>query len=902
MMKFKKSALILGVSLSALIALPAFAQEQTSSEGTVTVLGSRIKRINKEGPAPVTVVDSTQIKAGGYSSVPDILKASTQNGGETYGQQNGTVAVTTPGATTVDLRGLGPNHTLVMVNGRRIADFPLPYGGISNFTDISAIPTSMIDKMEILSGSASAIYGSDAISGVVNFNLKKKADGTTLSYKHGITEHGGGASDRLSVSTGFEKDKFSLVFGAEYFKQDPIFGYQRNIQDSNLDSPYAKTKRPEVVYGEYDYDYDAYGSVGPNDCSAVSGQFYGTVSYQTNYWDEPYCGSYNVLPQRTMTSDKSSLNTFTSMNYELSDTASIFADIMIGQSNTKLLRRIPSWQYQDIDGNEAYYYNAATDVYGSFVRIFTPEEAGGINNMMTRAKSKTISATLGFKNSFGDGWNYEVTGNYSKANAEMRIPLIVASKANAFFLGSSYGTDFDVPIANFLKPLTPAQYASISETFVSKADSSNGGVSFVLNKDSLFTLPAGDVGFALIAELDKQSYDINPSANSTNFGYYYGYAATDGGGSRTHGAIGVELKAPILDKLDANFAARYDKYKFSGGDMGEVTYNAGLEYRPVNSLLLRAAYGTGFRAPDLHYIFAKPDLYHPTDYDVYQCRVDNGGDCYANEDYSKSFLEIRQGTSKLDPETSNSFNLGTVWQPNKLFDISIDYFNVTLKDEVQDIPISQILRDEAACKLGTDIDGNTVNTSSAACVDALSRVVRYTTGPQAGDIQTVYVSPYNVSEQKTSGIDVEAHFNIVSNFAKYRISLGHTEVFDHTIVKYAGDAKLDMLAADSSYYIPAQKSNASISMSKGPLTATLSGTRLGKFQNWNEDDYVKPSYLYNANIQYDINDKANLSFTVRNLLDTKPGKDPTYRSYPYYDTSWFDATGRSYYLELTYKF
>ena len=108
MMKFKKSALILGVSLSALIALPAFAQEQTSSEGTVTVLGSRIKRINKEGPAPVTIITSENIKAGGYASVPDVLKSVTQNTGTTLSQQDYGGGIMTPGASQVNLRGLGP--------------------------------------------------------------------------------------------------------------------------------------------------------------------------------------------------------------------------------------------------------------------------------------------------------------------------------------------------------------------------------------------------------------------------------------------------------------------------------------------------------------------------------------------------------------------------------------------------------------------------------------------------------------------------------------------------------------------------------------------------------------------------------------------------------------------------
>ncbi|MBO7941818.1 TonB-dependent receptor, partial [Streptomyces sp. S9] len=147
---------------------------------TIQVTGSRIPRAQIEGPAPVTVMTAQEIKANGFTSVPDVLRAMTQNGGETQSQQSASGADFSPGAQQVDLRGLGPNHTLVLVNGRRIADFPMPFKGRSNFTDISNIPLGMVERIEILTGSASAIYGSDAISGVVNFILKKQADGTTV--------------------------------------------------------------------------------------------------------------------------------------------------------------------------------------------------------------------------------------------------------------------------------------------------------------------------------------------------------------------------------------------------------------------------------------------------------------------------------------------------------------------------------------------------------------------------------------------------------------------------------------------------------------------------------------------------------------------------------------------------
>src|SRR5436190_12076281 len=158
----------------------ALGQEQPADEAKVeeiVVIGSRIPRVRAEGPAPIASITSEQIAANGLTNIPDVLKALTQNNGATQSQQSFNGADFTPGAEQVDLRALGTNHTLVLVNGRRIADFPLPFNGLSNFTDISNIPLGMIDRVEVLSGSASAIYGSDAIAGVVNFVLKNDVQG-----------------------------------------------------------------------------------------------------------------------------------------------------------------------------------------------------------------------------------------------------------------------------------------------------------------------------------------------------------------------------------------------------------------------------------------------------------------------------------------------------------------------------------------------------------------------------------------------------------------------------------------------------------------------------------------------------------------------------------------------------
>src|SRR5690606_11580284 len=219
-----------------------------------------------EGPAPVTVVSAEQIKAAGLTSVPDVLRSLSQNGGSTQGQQNTTGSQSTPGAQAVDLRGLGPNHTLVLINGRRIADFPLPLNSRSNFTDIGNIPLGMIDRVEVLTGSASAVYGSDAMAGVINFILKKSTDGTTIDYRYGDTSRGGGESHRLTLTTGIERSDFSGIVGLELLDKRPLWGTDRGVQDSTLDAPTELRRLPRLTAQIYDWDNDL--NIGPADCSA----------------------------------------------------------------------------------------------------------------------------------------------------------------------------------------------------------------------------------------------------------------------------------------------------------------------------------------------------------------------------------------------------------------------------------------------------------------------------------------------------------------------------------------------------------------------------------------------------------------------------------------------------------
>ncbi|TRX52234.1 TonB-dependent receptor plug domain-containing protein, partial [Thalassomonas sp. M1454] len=173
----------------------------------------------------------------GFATAYDALKDLTANTGTTQGAEMAASGGFTPNAQTVSLRGLGNNQVLVLVNGRRIADYPSPYNGASNFVNLSSIPMAAVASIEILTAGASAIYGSDAVAGVMNIKTKRNLEDTTFSAKVGTTTEGGGDEGRFQLATGVNGDDYTVTFALEYHKQDPIFSADRDFMDSVDDGP-----------------------------------------------------------------------------------------------------------------------------------------------------------------------------------------------------------------------------------------------------------------------------------------------------------------------------------------------------------------------------------------------------------------------------------------------------------------------------------------------------------------------------------------------------------------------------------------------------------------------------------------------------------------------------------------
>jgi iron complex outermembrane receptor protein len=886
----------------------ASATPQSAQLEKVTVTGSMIPRAQVEGPAPITVISARDIAARGFATTADIMTSLSQNLGAL--DNNSDTDGFSNGAQAVDLRGLGPNHTLILINGRRIADYPQSYGGSSNFTDISNIPASMIDRVEILTGSASAIYGSDAISGVINFIMKKKADGTTLDYRMGDSQHGGGTSQRFTLTSGWSNDKFDSVFGVEIYNQDPLWAFQRSFTASR-----ANGDEPSPVFLRTDGEGN-YIDPGAATCNALSYLDKGSVFYASrDGWAADggpgyYCGSNKDVGYGTLQNGRRMANFYGSATYHFNDHIDFFADLQFSTSHQDTYNTPLAWQnsYALNGGSTPIpFYNEATGQVEQWQRqYFTYEENGGFNTAMIRNINNTYSLNTGIKGTFGDAWNYEAMFSHAQNELEAKWPAIVSSEAQAFFLGPSLGTDpdtgyqiFNAPISRLYTPLTPAQLQSIIHDSVDHDTSRAENYSLTVNNTSLFTLPAGDVGFAATAEFGNQYFGMKADPMSLD-GELYNLHNTDAVGSRTHSGAGFEFSVPIFSQLTATAAGRYDRYEYSNNASGKFTYALGLEYRPIDSLLLRGSYSTGFRAPDLAYLYAGPSGSSSGGVDYYLC--DKNGyagdldDCPYND---VSFNGRSIGSTTLKDETSKSVTWGFVYSPIPNFDVSADYYIIKLSNEVIYQDSDTILREEAECRLGQ------LDINSTLCQQVIGQVVRNPANAsyQPEQITSVLVLPINASTDRTSGIDFKAHYRWdTDRIGSFDFNLGFTYVATHRIQLYPGDPVDNELSDYYYYVIPRSKANYSVTWNYGDFTTTIYGARLGGLPNYDGTQRLGPTMQYNGTLNYRLTKDVNVGLTIDNLFDSKPGRDATWSSYPYYASRWFNPMGRSLFLDLNVKF
>lgn len=889
------SALALAIASIHPLAHADDAPTNPTDGGQIVVTGSRIARAAKEGPTSVTVITSKDLEDQGFRNVYDALNQQTQNTGFTQGADFGNTF--TPAANAVSLRGLGPNHTLVLINGRRVADYPVAYDGSVNFVNLANIPAALVDRIEILNAGASAIYGSDAIAGVVNVILKRNAQGVDVDLQVGTTSRGGGDSQRLQVSGGKAFGALNTVFAAEISNNEPIWSKDRDFMSSSTlygEKPTSIWARRNVGTGKY---------INPgNICDTFSSHFdHSVVAYTGS--SGTYCGSGQAQPSFWTTRTQNlSQNYYGGLNYALNDDTTLFGDLMLGFNHTQNNTRGPSWT--SAASSNGYFFNQNTGNYEAWSRRFSPEELGGASTFNREWHDSAVNASIGLRGQLGkSSWDYEAAYNISSYLSRARAPRMLAGIDN-YFLGPQLGVDgdgvatFAPDPATFSKPLTPDQLHGLIGHSESRDSAWSHTLSLSASGD-VFALPAGPLKAAVLGEVGGQGFANKADPQIARGVFYNATQVPDAEGSRTRYATALELRIPIVKELQATLAGRYDDYRFADRSDGKFTYNASLEYRPAPTLLFRGNIASSFRAPDMNYIYkSQTKGYYSSTTDYYQCKLAGEplSDCeFANVSPGANYTE--NGSRDLKPENGKSYGLGLVWSPVKQFDFSADYWNIRIDDEVTDLDADTLLRTEADCRTAV------LSAASAQCVDAISRITRNSPtamlNPNA--ITDIRVNPINAAKEETSGVDLTARVSWKADtLGAFNWRVNYTRVLSHKYKQFAGDADRDLLHAIDNPDWPDKLIN-SVDWSKGPYSATVTLIRYGRIPDSAQDGgFLSSSTLTNLHLGYEISKQASVGLSVNNLFNQI--KNDRSGGWPYYAVGNYLPYGREGWLSFSYHF
>lgn len=886
--------------------------DSTSTLDKVVVTGSRIKRAEIEGPAPVTVITAEDIEKQGFSTVYDALNTLTEFTGSVQNElnQNGF----TPNASFLNLRGLGPGYQLILVNGRRTADYPLPYNSQSNAVNLANIPAAAIERIEVLTGGASAIYGSDAVAGVVNIIMKSNYEGDMLTLRGGTTTRGGGDSGRAQWVGGKTGDNWSLTYAFEYLNREEIFASQRDFMDSYRDDPSVDPEDATAVIGIR--LRDRFVGTGLNSYIYPTGEDAASTCARFSEFEletRGTCGYFGYPATQQIRNSDENFSAYLYGTYDFDGGLQAFAQLSASSADAKIASATQFWQ-------SGLVYDPTLDTILDSQRIFTPSELGGLGAQQTTVKERSFDLAVGLRGTmFSDRFDWEATFSHSEYDLKVNRPRFLANNINEYFMGPATG-QLDpyfglYPVVSFnidryFTPLGADTYQSLITTVKTDADSEVSQGSFVISGD-LFELPAGSVSMAAIIEGARQKYQLNadpriaPSYDGPE--PIYNLTGTSGGGERDRYALGLEFSVPVFDTFKVNLAGRYDKYDDITNVDGAFTWSAGLEYRPVDSLMLRGSYATSFRAPDMHYVFAQESGFFTTVLDEYRCRRDGfdptqaGGPC-TTPAYTYTVFGTRQGSTELEEEKGRSATLGFVWDVTDRMSISMDAYRIKLEGAVNDIATDYLFREEAACLLGTDRNGNVVDSNSSSCQFFTGLVDRLGVDQINDDEIDSYLSfPFNQAMLETSGIDARWRYRLdTDRWGDFRFGLGWTHVLKLEEQEFPGD-EIRNIRDHLQFFNFRSRVNWEVNWEIDDWTVNVNGYRWGSLPNWEETGRIGSYVIWNTQVSKKITDKVTIGLAVNNLLDELAPKDDSFNSYPFFWRA-YSPIGREVFASFSYKF
>lgn len=918
----------------------------------IIVVGSRIQRKDADSVGVVTTLTEQDIRQSGAGSVGELLQKLPSAGVSL--STNGTQG-TSYGASSINLRYLGGaegsgNRVLVLVDGHRWVD-GVGQRGFRDFVDLNTMPLGMIEGIEVLKDGASAIYGADAIAGVVNIKTARDFDGLKTQVKVGGTTHGDGQTYSGVANYGKRFDKSALLVSLSYVKDKPILTTSRDRTRVTLvpvttpgTSPNGLFILPGLSNNAYfgtasgfasssaPVAFNAGAAIG---AGSLADNAFHTAALPGDYYNTQAQGIYSTGPSERYgvyarwtsdITDKVRFKAETLFNQRKSN--QLFSPVLLDIGGTAGTIRGFS-----IPASQAFNpFGTANGVPTANALGFAANSAWRIRKVMTDVGNrdnvqdvKTYRIAGGFDgelNLLGRDWKWDVYALYSKNKIDSEARNGVNYDKLALGLGAACATTTGCVPINLFSGMTAEQAAYIRYT----ARESNQTEIYDLTANitgEVFQLPAGPLAIAAGVEHRKNKASDSPdpyvNALPTNIptpaaGAAYASNTTTTAQTRsvTKGQyslneVYVEAAIPLLKDvalakaLDISLAARYSDYGTVGGDS---TLKAGLGWRPIQDILVRGTYAQGFRAPSILELYqgARQTSFQGTDPcnggasanpNLPGCAGVPTGYNQANFNLNGLIAGTISGNTKLKAETADTYSAGVAIKPRFApgLSLTVDWYQITVHDAIASQSATQIL---SLCAQRGGVFCELV-----------------TRDPSTGAITNLLQGVQNLAEVKTSGVDSTLRYEFSTDLGRFAALLdtSYLESFKTTSPNPAGGAAIvDERAGKgdqprSTY--PHWKGQASFSWTGGAWNALWRGRYIGSttdVANAVKDAKTK-AIFYNdleGGYQFDKRD-ASISIGVSNIFDKAP--PASYANAPInYDIYTYDARGRFGYVRVSAKF
>ncbi|MBT3202986.1 MAG: TonB-dependent receptor [Gammaproteobacteria bacterium] len=871
--------------------------------------GSHIKRTDIESAQPLIVIDAEEIANRGYVTVQDALNSLTQNAGGSLTQQS--IHGFTPAASGFDLRGAGLGRVLTLIDGKRVSKYPIAAGAEINFVDTANIPIGAIERIEILAGGASAIYGSDAMGGVVNIIMRKDFEGIEATLYESTTDNGGRDVHRQSAMWGVSGDWGNATVFLEHEEREQLKATDRSGFDIGTDLAFDHPFSSYSSYGGSLFLYDGATSrintIAEADCKDRGLQ-----------WRDTFCG-FDRTTMRDLLPEQERTSIMGNFSFNLSEDHELYG--RFDSTSAEIVTRIEPMPVADY----TYYTGAAYGVphgmvgfeadatltyierdittgfggdfadYAGTDAVTDPDQDGifwytrrmiEFGNRMNTVEVDNTGFSLGAKGVLTDAFEYDATFTLSEQE--------VVSRGNGYatvdgFFDLIAGTD-DASSISQLDYLTADQVATAAYETYNKDTSSYQGISFGVNGD-LLEMEAGALSIAFGVELGTEEFTQDSDTASADGEILSTGGATPSSGERDSKAIYAEALIPVSDELIIKPALRFDDYSDAGS---HVSPQLGFEFRPDDNLLVRANWAGTFRAPDMMRVYGGEVTAFQQIIDPKGCE-DGGGtigvgspgvDDVTDACIGEWYVDVFSGSNPdLEPETGENFSFGFVWDKDD-FNYSIDIWTVKVNDIVN--------------TLGAQNIANNYETYA----DLITRDIN-------GLIESVDERPQNLSKLETRGIDMAVGYSVDLD-ASGELIFDFSTTFMQTYETQSNPTSevADNIALSN---VPTLRANLATTWKvDDALSATLFIQHIGSMNGVNIDLFggdesygplqIQSYTVANVSAKYVINDNFTVRGGINNVLDKGPNPDTTDFGWPHYPREYYSPVGREFKVSLSMEF